>query len=119
MDNSLGDEGHEALLWFHVDLSSETEASQYLFSYHMWGSGVGSLETFTHDVANGYGAVTEIPVYNEDIWIESTCFNLPVGFTGEIYFRAIRGATVYGDIAVDNVRVIQEACPGKHGVNKI
>jgi len=113
VDNSYGSPGSNSLVWFNVDLSDETEASHYLFAYHMFGDGVGSLVTFYRDVSHGYGPVINVPVYNEDIWIQSECYSLPSGFKGEIYFRATKGATIYGDIALDNIRVSQEACPSR------
>lgn len=112
LDNSLGEEGHQSLLWFYVDLSDEPEPSSYTFMYHMYGDGVGSLETFYRNDLTGYSPISVLPIYDDDIWVDSNCYSLPVGFKGEIYFRATRGSTVYGDISLDNVKITQENCLG-------
>ncbi|XP_052815355.1 uncharacterized protein LOC128242297 isoform X2 [Mya arenaria] len=111
VDNSLGDTGHWSLAWFNVVFPLETTSIKYMFTYHMYGEGVGSLQTFIRDSTTGLGAVSSIQGVDADIWYTSECYELPDGFNGEIYFNASRGSSEFGDIAIDNMRVLEGDCP--------
>lgn len=112
MDSSLGAKGHESYLWFKVDLKYST-SQQYQFFYHMSGDGTSKLETFYRDAnTNIYSQKSTVENIASDMWLLSNCYQLPNNFQGEIYFKAIRGDSIYSDIALDSVSVMDGSCKG-------
>lgn len=112
LDSSLGATGHESFLWFKVDLTNST-SRQYQFFYHVSGDGSSKLETFYRDATtNIYSQKSTVENMASDMWLLSNCYQLPNIFQGEIYFKAARGDSVYSDIALDNVSVMDGSCKG-------
>lgn len=113
VDNSHGGISEVSNLWFYVNLSESWSDPHYSFSYHMFGSGVGTLKTKIVDWASNVTYDWEtVPHINHDIWILSKCYSLPENFHGGIYFQATRGSSIQGDIAMDNIMVQSGLCQG-------
>ncbi|KAH3769312.1 hypothetical protein DPMN_170562 [Dreissena polymorpha] len=109
----MGEVGHTSVVWFHVTMPTDSTIAHYMFSYHMLGAGVGRLETFIQARGSSLGPVRSIRSLNTDLWLDSDCYVLPDGFHGDIFLRAVRGDSDFGDIAIDNVKVFQGPCPVK------
>ncbi|XP_053401389.1 uncharacterized protein LOC123549407 isoform X2 [Mercenaria mercenaria] len=111
LDSSLGAAGHESHLWFLVNLEN-VEAAHYSFSYYMSSNGTGMLKTFYRSAStNTYSTMSVAPYKGSGVWYQSDCYDLPQAFHGEIYLHAIRDASVFSDIAVDNVKITKKSCP--------
>lgn len=115
VDSSHGGVSEEANLWFYVDLSESSTGQHYSFSYHMFGSGVGTLKTkIVNQASNLTYDWDTVPRPDYNMWHLSPCYSLPDNFVGDIYFQATRGSSIEGDIAIDNLVLQSGSCQGTH-----
>lgn len=78
------------------------------FYYHMFGSSMGELHV---DAYYGGSWVLDImpPIIGNqnDVWHKASVNLTPYRSTTQIRFRAIRGASLYSDIAIDDIKIWQ------------
>ncbi len=92
---------------FNVDNDPGMELS---FWYHMWGTGMGSLEVFLIESDTATGDTTEFFTLSGDqgnLW-QLAVFDLDsLGVNGDFYlqFHGYRGPSFTSDIAIDNIRI--------------
>ncbi|MEM7367368.1 MAG: CARDB domain-containing protein [Bacteroidota bacterium] len=116
LESSGTDDGNQGILCFDcVDLTS-FNSPNLIFSYHMYGSAIGSLSI---DVSSGGSTTNEVSLTgqqqtsNADAWITDTVdlsayagSIIQICFTAEIQADG-NGSTFNGDFALDNLQVEQ------------
>lgn len=116
LESSGTNDGHQGILCFDcVDLTS-FNSPNLIFSYHMYGSSIGSLSI---DVSSGGSTTNEVLLSgqqqssNTDAWLTDTVdlsayagSIVQICFTGEIAADGT-GATFNGDFALDNLQITQ------------
>ena len=116
LDSSFGAKGHEAFMWYKVNLKN-MEVSHYSFSYYMSGNATGMMRTFFRSTSTGsYHGNSVVEFKGAGIWLQSECYQLTKYFRGEIFFHVVRGDSEMSDIAIDNVK-LTKYCEGKYYSN--
>lgn len=119
VDNSYGDEGHTANIFFNVDLTSPTFAADqsaifsYQFEFMMTYTNAGSLVTYYEMEDGTTGEEQVITSGAVGDWYDSGFYPLPTDFVGHIYIQAVRGGSQKGEIAIDNIKVVEGQPPSK------
>lgn len=85
-----------------------------VFYYHMYGDTIGSLKVNAVDImANNSTELLQFSGNKGAAWIQG-CVALPSNVNLKIVFEATKSVSSYlGDIAVDDISVIDVKCPGK------
>ena len=81
------------------------------FWYHMYGSSIGTLNVYTAQFF--FQRLSWTKTGNQGNEWRKAQVSLPLYFFGvSITFEAVRGSSFYGDIAIDDVTLLESTCPG-------
>ncbi|KAK2168943.1 hypothetical protein LSH36_13g18012 [Paralvinella palmiformis] len=84
------------------------------FYYHMFGQHIGSLVVSAMFTNGSYGTLYTLDGEQGEVWLPATVI-LPEN-VNRVTFKATRGGTSqgqpFGDIALDDVKIIRQLCPG-------
>ncbi|XP_052085911.1 MAM and LDL-receptor class A domain-containing protein 2-like [Mytilus californianus] len=109
VESSHGQPGDTTYLSF-PSFTSNNPSSLY-FSYHMLGDDIGTLDILSHDTRTSTETQLWTKTGQQDMaWIKG-CVTLPPDTEQNIYFVATKASGFKGDIAVDNIFVIDGSCP--------
>ncbi|CAC5395313.1 CORIN [Mytilus coruscus] len=109
VESSHGQPGDTTYLSF-PSFTSNNPSSLY-FSYHMLGDDIGTLDIMSKNT--GTSTVTQLwtKTGQQDMaWVKG-CVSLPPDTEQNIYFVATKASGFKGDIAVDNIFVMDGSCP--------
>ena len=117
VDSSHGNPGDISYLLFTTFLSGNT--SSLRFSFHMLGDDVGTLDVLSQNTDTS--TVTNIwtRTGHQDIVWNKHCIQLLPNTRQNIFFQATKGSGFNGDIAIDNIYVVDRECPGTLSLYKM
>jgi hypothetical protein len=112
VDSSNGETGDISYLSFTTFISGNT--SSLRFSFHMLGDDVGTLDVLSQNTDTSTYTVSNLwtRTGHQDIVWNKDCIQLLPNTRQNIFFQATKGSGFNGDIAIDNIYVVEHECTG-------
>ena len=110
VESSHGNPGDISYLSFPSFISGNKGSLR--FSVHMLGDDVGTLNVFSTNTDTSTVTYHWTRTGHQDLVWKKDCIQLLPNTRQNIFFQATKSSGFNGDIAIDNIYVVDRDCPG-------